>query len=98
MFDPLGLKLRRENHRLMELNRDLHLQLQSQSQARTLSPGEEERIARLREDFRTQNEEVNAIALWLRANKAKEIAQGRHVGLKFSEVVIMYMARGLDRQ
>lgn len=92
-----GWHLRAENRQLRERNADLHSQLQTHRQSRTLSPEEDKAIADLREQFRVQNEEVNAIAMWLRRNKQKEIDQGRHTGLKFSEVVIMYLAKGLDK-
>lgn len=84
-----------ENRKLKELNVDLHGQLTEMRKSKTISPTEEADFARLREDFRRQNEEVNAIALWLRDNKATEIKQGKHIGLKLSEICIMYMGRNL---
>jgi hypothetical protein len=88
--------LARENRRLAELNKDLHQQNTELRKSRLLSPQEEESISQLRRDFDRVNAESIKLAKWMQDNKAKEIKQGKHMGMNLSEICIMYMAKGLD--
>lgn len=88
--------LAKENRRLTELNQDLQSQLVTMRESRTISPDEEDAIKRLRKEYDRMNYDINQISLWMRNNKAKEIKEGRHTGLRLNEIVIMYMAKGLD--
>jgi len=87
--------LKDENRRLKELNADLHQQNTELRASKLLSPQESEAIAQLRRDYDRVNTETNKIAKWLSENKAKEIKQGKHEGMSLSQIVIMYMAKGL---
>lgn len=89
--------LAKENRRLTALNADLQSQLVTMRKSRTISSEEEAGIKTLREEYHRINYDINQISLWLRNNKATEIKQGRHMGMTLSEIVIMYMAKGLDK-
>jgi hypothetical protein len=92
----MNVDLRKENDRLKLFNADLHSQLTTMRQSRTISPEEESQIADLRRQFEMLNKDAIALAVWLRNNKAKEINQGKHMGMSLSDVCIMYMAKGLQ--
>lgn len=89
--------LAKENRRLTDLNKDLHTQLTAMRASRTLSPEEDAANAIVHSERNRMREDINKIALWLRNNKSKEILEGRHTGLSLPEIVIMYMAKGLDK-
>jgi len=88
--------LKRDNDRLTELNADLNLQLTELRKHKTISPEQEAHNARVARDFKANDEEIQALAIWLRNNKAKEIGQGKHMGMKLNEICIMYMARSCE--
>jgi len=88
-------QLEKEIHRLTDLNRDLNAQLITLRESRSLSKSEEQSITQLRSEFNRLNEDVNKLGMWLRMNKAKEIQQGKHMGMSLAEICIMYMAKGL---
>lgn len=88
--------LSKENRRLTDLNLDLHSQLTTLRESRTVSPDEDSAITTLRQEFDRVNKEQNLLGEWMRNNKAKEISQGKHMGLSLAQICIMYMAKGLE--
>jgi hypothetical protein len=82
--------------KLKERNDDLSAQNKELRASKTITPAEQKDIARIRAEHLQVSEEQNKLALWLRDNKAKEIAAGKHTGLSVSEVCIMYMARTVE--
>lgn len=51
---------------------------------------------RLREEHARAYSDINALALWLRTNKAQEISRGDHNGRTLADVVIGYLAKSLQ--
>lgn len=43
-----------------------------------------------RQEFEKLNAEMNKLALWLRENKAEQIARGEHAGMSLSEAILRY--------
>lgn len=82
--------------KLKERNEDLSNQNKELRASKRLSPDEEKEIANIRAQYGVVVEEQNALALWLRDNKHREITAGKHMGMKLSEVCIMYMARTVE--
>ena len=75
---------------------DLSAQNEELRTSPTLSPAELAQITAERQQFRALNENQNAIALWLRENRNKEMRRGLHADLTFPQTIIMYLARGLQ--
>lgn len=75
---------------------DLVAQVNEHAGKRYVTPEEDAALVQVRTDRDELMTQQNKIALWLRKNKAKEIEQGRHIGLQFHEVVIRYLVSSLD--
>lgn len=90
--------LRRENASLRETIADLAGQIKRHSESQVISPGQLEAFAAQKSAFEAANAEMNAIAIFLRENFAKEIAAGRHSNRSLSDIVCGYMRRSwMDR-
>ena len=85
--------LRKRIQELEERIADYSEQLRAIPKARTVSPEEDQQIARVRSEHETLNKEVNEIALYLRNYFSAEIARGDHTGKSISQVVKMYLGR-----
>lgn len=79
--------------KLKEHNDDLSNQNRELRGSKRISPEEEAEFTRLRAEHLMALEEQNKLALWLRDNKSRQIAAGKHMGMNLSEVCIMYMAQ-----
>lgn len=75
--------------------RDLTRQLEKERKSTKVTPEEIAEFTRLRQEHQTALTEQNKLALWLRSNRAKEIARGDHKTMGgLANVIIYYLKQG----
>jgi len=88
-------RLEGEVKTLMARNADLSTQCEELRASKPISAYERQEILRITQEHRGLNDTQNAIVIWLRENRQKEISEGQHTGRGLASVVIGYLQRGL---
>lgn len=70
---------------------DLSKQNEELRVSKTITPQEEEMFKNQSKVILELQEERNLLALWLRANKSIEIAQGKHAGKELIPLILQYL-------
>ena len=91
--DEIG-SLKRERMDLRDKVADLGAQNEELRKSRRITPAQEGEFVDLRRSFEGMKAEIDKLAIWLRANKGQEIAQGLHNGQTVAETIIGYLESG----
>lgn len=84
---------RKEIARLETLNYDQDKQIRDYIVNGTISKHERDDAANNKRQFDAMKEEMDKLALFIRENKSKEVAMGRHAGKSIADICIMYMGQ-----
>lgn len=90
-FDPLDLLTPLQ---LKAKVKDLAGQLLELRQGQIITKTEQADIARLRHEHTKMCQDIGELAIWLRNNRAEEIARGEHKGKGLPVVLIGYLNEG----
>lgn len=94
---PTYEQLEQQLKALQAKHADVTNQFEQLRRGKIITEIEEADIARVRREHQQMIQEQNKIALWLRENKAQEIAKGEHAGMSLAEVCIKYMRASLKK-
>ena len=88
--------LRKEWRKARDHMIDLGTQNEDLLKRTAISPEELARGREIAAQHRAMDNENQQIVEWFRENRTQELREGRHTGMTLAQVVIMYMARGLE--